>query len=240
MCTCRCTRSTAACASRLRWRRATRPASTRRSCERSSCRARRPKASSWPFFFPTARRRRRSPPPPRPLHNCPNTWWWRSPMPAPTPRNPNVRVSSELATAIGALRPFFVKSAWFTAIASLLVLAPSWYMLEVYDRVVNSRSHMTLAMLTLMVLIAYAVMEVLEWAHGEEMQEAGLALDRSMGDRIFRAIFRANLGRIPCGSVQPLNDLRTLRDFLPSTLLKALVEAPVALVFLVLVFAISS
>ena len=35
------------------------------------------------------------------------------------------------------------------------------------------------------------------------------------------------------------NDLRTLRDFLASTLLKSLIEAPVALVFLVLIFAIS-
>jgi len=45
-------------------------------------------------------------------------------------------------------------------VASLLVLAPSAYMLEVYDRVVNSRSHMTLAMLTLLVLAVFVVMEV--------------------------------------------------------------------------------
>jgi ABC-type protease/lipase transport system fused ATPase/permease subunit len=50
------------------------------------------------------------------------------------------------------LRPYFKRAAWLSVVASLLVLAPSAYMLEVYDRVVNSRSHMTLAMLTLLVL----------------------------------------------------------------------------------------
>ena len=40
---------------------------------------------------------------------------------------------------------------WFSVVCSLLVLAPSGYMLEVYDRVVNSRNHTTLAMLTLLV-----------------------------------------------------------------------------------------
>lgn len=153
--------------------------------------------------------------------------------------DPKQTRSSELRDAFGPLRPYFVKSAWFGVVAGLLVLMPSWYMLEVYDRVVNSRSHMTLLMLTLLVLAAYVVMEILEWAHNEEMREAGLVLDRLMGDRIFTASFEANLKHIPGGTTQPLNDLRTVRDFLPSPLLKSLIDAPVALVFLVLIFAIS-
>ena len=78
---------------------------------------------------------------------------------------------SELRQAIFSLRPYFVRSAWFSLICSLLVLAPSGYMLEVYDRVVNSRSHTTLLMLTIVVLGAYVVMELLEWARSEVMRE---------------------------------------------------------------------
>lgn len=137
------------------------------------------------------------------------------------------------------LRPYFVRSAWFSVISCLLILAPSGYMLEVYDRVVNSRNHLTLAMLTLAVLGAYMVMEVLEWARAQIMQEAGEALDEKMRERIFSAIFQANLKKMPGGSLQPLNDFRTLRDFLGSPPLLALMEAPVSLVFLALVFAIS-
>lgn len=62
------------------------------------------------------------------------------------------------------LRPFYVRAAWFSLCASLLVLAPSGYMLEVYERVVNSRSHATLFWLTVLVLGAFVLMEVLEWA----------------------------------------------------------------------------
>ena len=146
---------------------------------------------------------------------------------------------SELRLAVSSLRPYFVRAAWFSLFSCLLVLAPSGYMLEVYDRVVNSRNHLTLVMLTLAVLGAYLLMEVLEWARAQIMHEAGAQLDAQLRSRIFSAIFQANLKKIPGGSLQPLNDLRTLRDFLGSPPLLALMEAPVSLVFLGLVFAVS-
>jgi ATP-binding cassette subfamily C exporter for protease/lipase len=146
---------------------------------------------------------------------------------------------SELRSAINELMPYFRRAALFSVFASLLILAPSVYMLEVYDRVVNTRSHMTLAMLTVMVLFAFVVMEVLEWVRSEVMHEASLALDRRMSSRIFTAIFEANLKRMPGGSAQPMNDFRSVRDFLSTPVLLALMEAPVALTFLILIFAIS-
>ena len=146
---------------------------------------------------------------------------------------------SELRSAIAAQRPYFVQAAWFSLFASLLILAPSGYMLEVYDRVVNSRNHTTLAMLTLLVLCAFVLMEVLEWVRAEVMHEAAMAFDRRMSPRVFAAIFDANLKRMSGGTAQPMNDLRTVRDFLFSPVLLAMMEAPVSLVFLLLVFAIS-
>ena len=146
---------------------------------------------------------------------------------------------SELHNAVTSLRPYFVRAAWFSVCSCLLILAPSGYMLEVYDRVINSRNHLTLAMLTLLVLGAYVVMEVLEWARAEILHSAGLKLDGLMRNRIFTAIFEARLKRIPGGGLQALNDFRTIRDFLGSPPLLALMDAPVSLVFLALVFAIS-
>ena len=150
-----------------------------------------------------------------------------------------LKTPSELHQAVVSLRPYFVRSAWFSLFSCLLILAPSGYMLEVYDRVVNSRSHLTLVMLTLLVLGAYVLMEVLEWARSEIMHAAGLRLDGLMRNRIFTAIFEANLKRIPGGGLQPLNDFKTVREFLGSPPVLALMEAPVSLVFLALVFAIS-
>ena len=146
---------------------------------------------------------------------------------------------SELGAAVNELLPYFRRAALFSVFASLLILAPSVYMLEVYDRVVNTRSHMTLAMLTVVVLFAFVVMEVLEWVRSEVMHEASLAFDRRMSGRIFTAIFEANLKRMPGGSAQPMNDFRSVRDFLSTPVVLALMEAPVALTFLILIFAIS-
>jgi len=152
---------------------------------------------------------------------------------------PLAKQQSELKEALLALRPYFKRAFWFSIIASLLVLAPTGYMLEVYDRVVNSRSLITLAMLTVVVIGAYIVMEVLEWSRAQILHAAGLELDRRLGDRIFNAIFAANLRRLPGGTVQPMSDFRVLRDFIQSPAVTAAMEAPVALVFMVLIFAIS-
>ncbi|MDD2882233.1 MAG: type I secretion system permease/ATPase [Rhodoferax sp.] len=147
--------------------------------------------------------------------------------------------ATELRQAVTELNPYFKQAAWFSLFSSLLVLAPSGYMLEVYDRVVNSRSHTTLAMLTLLVLAAFVLMEVLEWVRSEVMHEASLAFDRKLSSRIFTAIFEANLKRAPGGTAQPMNDFRSVRDFLHTPVLLALMEAPVSMVFLILIFAIS-
>ena len=152
--------------------------------------------------------------------------------------NPN-KPPTELRTALAALRPYFVRAGWFSLLGSLLVLAPSGYMLEVYGRVVNSRSHMTLWMLTLLILGVYVLMELLEWARSEVMRAASVEWDERMRGRIFHAIFDANLKRVPGGTQQPLNDFKLVREFLYSPVLLGLMESPVSLVMLVLLFLIS-
>lgn len=146
---------------------------------------------------------------------------------------------SELTEAVMALKPYFWRAFGFALIAGLLVLAPTFYMLEVYDRVINSRSHRTLAMLTLMVLFVYVVMEVLDWARAETMREAGERLDQRVAPRVFQAIYESNLRRLGPPSIQPMNDFRTLRDFLSQQVLAAAMESPVALVFAFILFVIS-
>ena len=83
------------------------------------------------------------------------------------------KTPSELREALVTVRPYLVRATWFSLVGSLLLLAPTGYMLEVYDRVVNSRNHLTLAMLTVLVLGVYAVMEVLDWSRNEILRGAG-------------------------------------------------------------------
>ena len=146
---------------------------------------------------------------------------------------------SELSLALDTIRPAIVRAALFSMIISFMALAPTVYMLEVYDRVVNSRSGMTLAMLTLMIVGAYAVMEILEKVRGALLRAAGVALDEKLSKRVYDAMFQGFLKRQVGGSMQVLNDLRLIREFLPNPALLAVMEAPVALLALAVIFAIN-
>lgn len=146
---------------------------------------------------------------------------------------------SELALAFEPLRPEIYKAVGYSTLISLLALSPTVYMLEVYDRVVNSRSGMTLLMLTIMIVLAYAVMELLEKVRGSMMRASGVQIDKFLSKRVYDAMFQGFLKRQVGGSMQALNDLKLVREFLANPALMAIMEAPVALVALALIFAIS-
>ena len=146
---------------------------------------------------------------------------------------------SELSQALEPLRPEIYRAIGFSLLISFLALSPTVYMLEVYDRVVNSRSDVTLLMLTLIVVLAYAVMELLEKVRGALMRASGVRLDTSLSKRVYDAMFMGYLKRQVGGSMQVLNDLKLVREFLANPALMAVMEAPVALVALALIFAIN-
>lgn len=134
--------------------------------------------------------------------------------------------------------PLYRKVLFFSLICNLLVLAPTIFMLEVYGRVVNSRSSVTLNMLLILVIGAYVLMEGLELVRGEIMSRAATRIDESLRERLFDGAFETNLKRGGVGSTQAFSDLKTLRDFLPSPAAMAFMDVPASLVFLVIVFSI--
>ena len=146
---------------------------------------------------------------------------------------------SELKDALLAQRPFFRSAMFFSFFTNLLVMVPTIYMLEVYDRVVDSRSVMTLAVLTLITIALLAVMEILEWVRHEIMESAGRSFDAKMGERVFDSVFEANLRRVPGVSSQALADLRTLREFVSSPAMLALMDAPLSLLYVLAIFLIN-
>ena len=147
---------------------------------------------------------------------------------------------SELRDALLAQKPIFRNAAFFSFFTNLLVMVPTLYMLQVYDRVVNSRSVMTLALLTLLAIGLYVVMEILEWVRQEILQSAGRNFDARVTELVFDSVFEANLRRIPGTSVQALNDLRTLREFLSSPALLALMDVPLSMLYVLAIFMINT
>ena len=145
-------------------------------------------------------------------------------------------VGGELTASLAVLRSYWGRCIAFSWTASLLVLVSTVYMFEVYDRVVNSRSEMTLWMLTVFVLLVYAVMEFVEWSRSETLRAMGKVWDASMTPRLLDVAKRAKLQRHDPQPAQPLLDFRTLRDGLMNPVVGACMEAPTALVILIVLF----
>lgn len=93
-----------------------------------------------------------------------------------------------LAEALSACRTHFVWAAAFSALVNLLYLAPTLYMLQVYDRVVPTGSLTTLALITAAAVFALASLAMLDWLRGRLLLRAGLRLDRLLSGRILSRV----------------------------------------------------
>ncbi len=114
---------------------------------------------------------------------------------------------NELALALGGCKGAFKTVGVFSAIINLMLLVPSLYMLQVYDRVLASRNQTTLLMLTIMVLGAFAFMSLLEFVRSFVLIRVGAKLDMALNQRIYTAAFEQNLKKAGGNAGQALQDL---------------------------------
>lgn len=133
---------------------------------------------------------------------------------------------NEITDVLRSFKSTFRTIGVFSAIINLLMLVPSLYMLQIYDRVLQSRNEMTLLMLTLLMLLAYAVMSTLEFIRSFILIRAGAKLDMKMNKRIYTAAFEQNLKRGGGNAGQALQDLTQIRQFLTGNGLFAFFDAP--------------
>jgi ATP-binding cassette subfamily C exporter for protease/lipase len=129
--------------------------------------------------------------------------------------------------------------AYLSVVLGVLGLAPTLFMLETYDRVLNSRNNLTLAMLLVLVVGVYVVMALLDRLRSAALARIGTSLDESLRERLFDTSFDINLrsgGGV--GNTQAFTDLRVVREFIGSPAMTAIFDAPSALIFGVIVFLI--
>jgi ATP-binding cassette subfamily C protein len=128
-----------------------------------------------------------------------------------------------------------ISVAVFSVFTNALMLTGPLFMLQVYDRVLASRSEETLVALFGLVAGLYALYALFEYARGRVMARVGAQLQSGLGPRVFRAIIeRSALRQVNApGSIQ---DLEAVRGFLASPVLLALFDLPWTPVFLVAIF----
>ena len=143
---------------------------------------------------------------------------------------------SELAATLYAFRREFFIVGIFSMVANVLMLAPTLYMLQVYDRVLVSRSELTLLLVSLITLFFFSVMAFAEWSRSRLLVRAGVRLDAVLSTRVFNASFEANLSQSGAPAQRAFNDLTEVRQFLTGNGIFAFFDAPWAPIYIGVLF----
>jgi len=139
-------------------------------------------------------------------------------------------------TPVGQVLHECRRSFWLVGslclVIETLTLAPIIFMWNSFDRVLTSRSLVTLFSLTLLILGVYVFWSAMEWIRGRLMVRLSLRLDWDLAADVFDASFRRHVGRRKVNVQQVMSDLLELRQFLGGSGVLALMEAPFALIFI--------
>ena len=147
------------------------------------------------------------------------------------------RDSAELVSALAQCRTAFIGVAAMSGLVNVLYLTGSFFMLEVYDRVIPSRSVPTLVGLCVLALVLYGFQGILETLRARVLARVGAALDESLSGRVFDIVVRAPLkGATPGDGLLPLRDLDQLRAFLGGSGPSAFFDLPWMPVYLLICF----
>lgn len=126
---------------------------------------------------------------------------------------------------------------FFSLFINALMLVPTFYMLQVYGRVVTGGSLTTLAMLTLILTFLLVTMGLLEWVRSRIMVRVSTRLDVLLGRDVYRASFKRALeSGGQDASAQPLSDLTGLRQFMSGNGLFAFFDAPWLPIYVAVLF----
>jgi len=133
-------------------------------------------------------------------------------------------------------RPIFIHAGIFSFFINLIILVPSLYMLQVFDRVLTSRSNDTLLLLTLGTVIAMLVMFFLEVTRSRLMRGAGMLLDKRLGATVLSSLLDQETRAGSTPNVHGLKDAAALRNFLSGISIIALFDAPWLPFYILLIF----
>jgi PrtD family type I secretion system ABC transporter len=149
-----------------------------------------------------------------------------------------VRTASETPeAALHGTRMLFVSLGVFSLFVNLLMLTGPLYMLQVYDRVLSSRSESTLVALTVLIAALYGIMGVLDYARGRIAARVGALIQTRLDPKVFeaglsRALVSGERGRPWSG----LRDLESVQRFMASPVLFALFDIPWTPIFIFAIF----
>jgi ATP-binding cassette subfamily C exporter for protease/lipase len=149
---------------------------------------------------------------------------------------PEIFNRDELSRTLWGFRYEFMVAGVFSMVANVLMLTPTLYMLQVYDRVMLSQSTGTLIAVSLITLFFFGVLTFAEWARSKLLVSSGVRLDELLSKRLFHASYEAYLNPEVTNPSRSFNDLTEVRQFLTGNGIFAFFDAPWAPIYIGVLF----
>ncbi len=138
------------------------------------------------------------------------------------------------------LTPEVRRTLWYvmglSMVINILLLTSPLYMLQMYDRVLTSRSEETLFAISAIALVLLAGFGALEVMRSQALVGIGISIDERINDQVFTSLFRETVMRGEGLSSQPVRDLEMVRNLVSGHSLTALFDLPWAPFFILLIF----
>lgn len=150
--------------------------------------------------------------------------------------HPKSNQKPSLANLLWSFRREFLVVGLFSAVVNTLLLTPTLYMLQVYDRVMVSQSETTLLVSSAIVLFLFAVMAFAEWARGRLLVRTSAGVDQRLSDGVFRASFLTYLKPDSEDPAQAFSHLIALRQFLTGHGIFACFDGPWVPIYLAVLY----
>jgi ATP-binding cassette subfamily C exporter for protease/lipase len=151
-------------------------------------------------------------------------------------KTPEIFNRNELSRILWKFRYEFVVAGVFSMVANLLMLTPTIYMLQVYDRVMLSQNMGTLMAVSLITLFFFGVLTFAEWSRSKLLVSSGVRMDELLSKRLFHASYDAYLNPAVKNPSRAFNDLTEVRQFLTGNGIFAFFDAPWAPIYIAVLF----
>jgi len=149
---------------------------------------------------------------------------------------PEIMNRDELSRTLWGFRYELMVVGIFSMVANLLMLTPTIYMLQVFDRVMLSQNTSTLMAVSLITLFFFGVLTFAEWSRSKLLVRTGVRLDELISKRLFYASYEAYLNPETNNPSRSFNDLTEVRQFLTGNGIFAFFDAPWAPIYIAVLF----
>lgn len=141
-----------------------------------------------------------------------------------------------VVSILASFKSLFFGIALLSIIINLLMLTPTFYMLQIYDRILLSQSELTLLFTTLLVIFLFILMAVLEWLRSSWLVYISIHFNKKLNELVFNASFDNPKNYQAKNPTQSFTDLLHLRQFLTGNGMLAFFDLPWTPIYIAVIF----